>query len=988
MSVIIKGDTTKLLGEHLPTPYIDKILVQGAGDAASLRIYLSIHMPADETKSFASSTDHINVASNAYVPYMTGLKYYIALSIPNSNAKPVWDAHYEEIKKGNPDANPLAIAAGAYEYTKWLVDTGTISPMPHHESYSPFLLFEVDFSSASYTIIYDEDGNEIRKYTVGKVIPLRDPYDTGLDTNWIFHDAARQSWDAIANMQVYAFSSTIDYKEAMDTRAMYEKYITPVDLDPAYETFPMLDAFSLFIDLVRPELGTTAAGTVSVRPLLDMETSAVAYEKVFEDGMIANKDSVEYFDSEDMPYIETPLVSIDSAIYKVDKINHAQIVDKMQEVLDRYQIQYSKKRGFKNLKNLYNSISTILTTKANDPYLLPRLATLQRTWPHKLPAKPVGKLYKDFRKNIFVVNKAIKSAGRLYPRIKYSAKVVDLRPQPINDEYTPLYKSDWESNLTDYVYNSSFMATKMNVYYNSTVSKTKDVVYGMAFFDYEKSLTYTSDVSRVLDIRKLESWGLPIAYSQFYVTQARFNRESGLKFSGEDVRIISFLAGPVPDNATAGTLTVEEYPYTKWVRISDYSDSKKVRRKVEYGSDDDYTTALAGTPYYPPPPDSYTTTTTETILTTIHKKSFDAYTGTADMREDTINSHWDSLQRWYAARLDEHGISDSSAAEISNCSRNGSLSDTIVKSSTSACEVDKLPYGWPDRYPADSFVVTTDYTAGDWGDPLFNTTWKFHLNRSYTETTSGTTTEEYEATDIGAGYLASMTLRPFANLGSALSSEIDNYRLMCFDLLDYQINSHADKYTFKITIKDKTSEVLVELIKTFKEAHDIITKYYELCLEQCSFNATTGLFNDFFKENIITYYDADPENSPWFRVPFIYCMHQDLYYDTFQGDLEKIKKAAIMISQQVDPAGGTLAGIRTLMRSMDLLNAAIYESGGRVYEVLDDLGAVDTFGVIKPVTSTNRYEADYTMPTAYDAVDVGPTGEVEAMARDTDDMEF
>ena len=65
MSVIIKGDTTKLLGEHLPTPYIDKILVQGVDDTASLRIYLSIHMPAEETKSFASSTDHINVASDA-----------------------------------------------------------------------------------------------------------------------------------------------------------------------------------------------------------------------------------------------------------------------------------------------------------------------------------------------------------------------------------------------------------------------------------------------------------------------------------------------------------------------------------------------------------------------------------------------------------------------------------------------------------------------------------------------------------------------------------------------------------------------------------------------------------------------------------------------------------------------------------------------------------------------------------------------------------
>lgn len=966
MSVIIKGDTTKLLGEHLPTPYIDKVEVKGTGTSAGLRIYLSIHMPADETKFFASSTDGINVASDAYSPYMTGLKYYMALSIPNSDHKYIWETTYEETKKGNPDANPLAIAAGAYEFTKWKIDTAAYIPTPADESHSPFLLFEVDFSSASYTIIYDEDGNEIRKYTVSKPILLEDPYETGGETKWIYHDHRRRSWDAIANMYIYAFSSTIDYSEAVDTRAMYEKYIDPLVgvYEDTHESLDAhIDALSLYLDLVDPALGSTAVGTVSVRPLLDMETSAIAYEKVFEDGMIANKDSVEYFDSEDAPYIETPLVSIDSAIYKIGKINHAQIIDKMQKVLDRYQIQYDNKKGFKNLKNLYNSISTILTTKANDPYLLPRLAALQRSWPHKLPAKPVGKLYKDFRKNIFVVNKAIKSAQRLYPRIKYSATIVDMRPLPIETTFDPLYKSDWESNLTDYVYNSSFMAAKMNVYFNSTDLERKDVVYGMAFFDYEKSLTYTSDVSRVLDIRKLESWGLPIAYSQFYVAHTRFNREniSGTTAAThEDVRIISYMAGSVPGNAAAGTLAVEEYPYTKWVRITDLSVYKKVQRKVSATSTEAsieaYSAALTGTPYYPPEPP-------ETTLSEVQ-----AYTVTETSREG--DAGFENLVSWVNEIKDIYGED--------NAIDGWGFNDTI-ESPDGSPRGTGAPPDWPSSYEEGEWYVESDWV---FGTSFTGHTWTVRINRN----DSARVGYSVENTTFGDGYLTSTTLRPFTNVGNALSSEIDNYRLMCFDLLDYQINSYADKYTFKITIKDNTSEVLVELINTFKEADDIITKYYELCLEQCSFNATTGLFNDFFRENIVTYYQDNPENSPWYRVPFIYCMHRDLYYDTFQGDLEKIKKAAIMISQQIDPANGTLTGVERLMADFKALNTAIYESGGLVYNALNDLGAIDAFGVIESVTNTNRYEADCTMPTAYDTVEVDTTGELEA--RSTDDMVF
>ena len=143
-------------------------------------------------------------------------------------------------------------------------------------------------------------------------------------------------------------------------------------------------------------------------------------------------------------------------------------------------------------------------------------------------------------------------------------------------------------------------------------------------------------------------------------------------------------------------------------------------------------------------------------------------------------------------------------------------------------------------------------------DPTLSESSVWTVGRAkYVEGTS-TSTEfvEYEA-GIENGYLTSTTLRPFVNVGEPLSSTIDNYRLMCFDLLDYQKNSTAPEYAFKIYMKDQTSEVLVELINTFTEAYNALVEYTALCVEQCSFNSDTGQFNDFFRENIVAYYEDD-----------------------------------------------------------------------------------------------------------------------------------
>ena len=144
----------------------------------------------------------------------------------------------------------------------------------------------------------------------------------------------------------------------------------------------------------------------------------------------------------------------------------------------------------------------------------------------------------------------------------------------------------------------------------------------------------------------------------------------------------------------------------------------------------------------------------------------------------------------------------------------------------------------------------------------------------------------------------------------------------------------------------------------------------------------------------MTYYDDDIEKTPWYRLPFIYCLHRDLYYDTFQGDMEKIKEEAIRISQRINPASGTLNGVETFHSDMTALSEALYETGGTVWHALTTMGAsaaaasavegteygAGLFG-FAAVANTKIFRTSYDMPEVYETMEVGEKSMIDEYAQ-------
>ena len=146
--------------------------------------------------------------------------------------------------------------------------------------------------------------------------------------------------------------------------------------------------------------------------------------------------------------------------------------------------------------------------------------------------------------------------------------------------------------------------------------------------------------------------------------------------------------------------------------------------------------------------------------------------------------------------------------------------------------------------------------------------------------------------DASSGYMSGFVFRQFLDPSNTDNygigrSEIDKYRLMMFQLLDYRrytqftdfTNSFAGEYgdtvqTFSqsnylcyVYIFDKTKETAETLIQNCRDVYSSLEDYYNSAIELCSFNSNTERFNDFFRDSVTSEFVDSPSEAPWYLAP-------------------------------------------------------------------------------------------------------------------------
>ena len=624
--------------------------------------------------------------------------------------------YYILVLKDYPDDSSTVKSTEIFEQ----IVNKTLNPFVFYHGefeYGPFMipnsyyaeLREIDTDSVSSKDFYDETGNRVTAYAV--------------QTSFTIESAEAD----IDHYYVFCFASIFDYFS--DSSQM--------DADNFNST------------------------------LFDLQIGDVSYEKIYENGKLALKDTLRFYDAGDNLYEKIPLQAVDKSVYKIDLVSHDYIKENIEDLLSEYSAQYNSETGNDELKNIMNAIYATLETYYEDYDIVPKLDVIRKSFPDKTPVSTVGKLYKRFSKRIYNINKSIASAEGLFKRITYNSKIVDLRTIQVDGASDPSY----DDSLSDdeYIY-TDWKAVRFDPYDESGESY---VVFGHFFFDYEKALRSRTDISRVLDVNKLEDFGYYVPYENYAIDFVGISRGDG---NGNGVLDMSSFYD-----------TSSKYPYVNAVVF-------------EAGTDDDYVAKAL------------------------------------------------------------------------------SLADTNYLAAMST-----VPYG----------ATNTDSSIMDAG-----------------------------------GYVTSLLNRAYTPIYDDVS-DIENYRLMCYEFLEYQLKEDTSDYIVTVNLVDTTSELISALSESAYAAYEAIGEYYETTQEECVFNSDLGRFNEFFAEGAMAAYLDSPQTAPWFIAPVIYLMQLDLFFDTsFGGDLESIENEAKNITARINPVNGTKDAIEQFYNDFGELINAVYGDGG------------------------------------------------------------
>jgi hypothetical protein len=199
------------------------------------------------------------------------------------------------------------------------------------------------------------------------------------------------------------------------------------------------------------------------------------------------------------------------------------------------------------------------------------------------------------------------------------------------------------------------------------------------------------------------------------------------------------------------------------------------------------------------------------------------------------------------------------------------------------------------------------------------------------------------------GFMSHLITRKYTPIYDT-DTNIENYRLVLFELLEYFGSTTSTGYSVELSLYDTSESIMGSLSGSLSDALDLMKEYQTLVNEQCVFNSDLEKFNDFFTTNIINAYSDSPQSAPWYVAPITYIFQMDLFYNLFDGDATQMEEAAKKIINKINPVNGNVNSIDSFVAEMDDLLVNIYNGG--------------TFADI----TTPSFSVTFSMPTAQEIV--------------------
>ena len=135
------------------------------------------------------------------------------------------------------------------------------------------------------------------------------------------------------------------------------------------------------------------------------------------------------------------------------------------------------------------------------------------------------------------------------------------------------------------------------------------------------------------------------------------------------------------------------------------------------------------------------------------------------------------------------------------------------------------------------------------------------------------------------------------------------------------------QYVFQLSLQDYTLDIVGELITNYQTNLAIFEEYKDQAAEICGYNNVDGHFNQFFIDAMTEEHGSDLANAPWIMMPLVFCIHSDLVFNQFNGDVDSAIEEAKSISMKISPYTGILDEVESFWTRVETLYSENYGGG-------------------------------------------------------------
>jgi len=523
--LILTGDTNNNFGKLLPAPYIDKIYINEAEEEVT---------DDGDTTTITSATVDVDIEifirahelsdTTTIVKQMEDLRVHWFYGRPAA-----YDLDIDDFKERK------------YSIQKFWIQTQITHNFKNMSGFSISDIAYEDDGTSTHTIVYDEEGNRHLKFTYSS----KDEEDSLVVYNGTtaanrWSEASVEGDETYVRGDVYLFVFAI-----FDTFDPDAGYWSGYDLFPE-EGEPLDDRFGRF---------------------LAIETGDTTYDAVWIDGEPAWGEQVVWVDIEDNWYDDTPLQSLASKFYSIEKVTHSEIVSSFEELLKEYE---TRAETDSVLQDTMDQISYVLETEGAAVDLLSHINELGRAFPSKSSATATGLLYIDYKEKINATNAVIETGTQVFRRVVINPKVIDERTGAAAEWVVPVYLSEEDEDIvrteeTEFDADDYFV-TNMKVG-RTSLDLTDELVYnnyGYVYFDYDKAVYETADIGHYFRMDTIFNiLGKDSLNGYFQLTQAEYKRYLAVSVDettvyDEDTLLFIKMTSTFEDGYDIDTLTWED----------------------------------------------------------------------------------------------------------------------------------------------------------------------------------------------------------------------------------------------------------------------------------------------------------------------------------------------------------------------------------------------------------------------------------------------